>query len=339
MNARCALPMLLLSLALCGCGGASEVGPYFGDARFLRFGVDPRVEADAVEAQLKRAGFLRVAQVEGPHHVALGFLDAATGRTAVRVVTARGTKLSLDSDSSPENVRNYALIVASALRGVSVLPADEVFVEVSGEREGHGCIAGFRVASDGTLARIVIDAGAVVADGCASEIQDADSDGAPELVVHAAFAEFASDEPPLVRVPLSSHGGGYRWVAGVGPVVAMLREQRGLAQQDLSAARRGLDVEAAFRSAVELAAIARFEGVDSGAQLKAFDEAVRGLVLTGRQAARFEHARQLIRQGWSSSSASEDSVELPAQEGVQDATETVPSDEPVDGQEEVPVAP
>lgn len=312
--------MVLAALSVGGCG-ASDPTPFFDDSRYLRFGVDPRVEAAAVESQLKRAGFQLDARTEGPHHVALGLVDPASGRTALRIVSGRGTILSLDSDADPQATRSYTLLSSGNLRGVRALPIDEVFVQVAGERPDQACIAGFRVSADGLLSRIVIDAGAVITDGCASELQDADADGAIELVVHAAYAAFSPEDPPLVRVPLVAHGGGYRWVAGIGPVISLLREQRVAAEHELSAARRALDVDGAYRSAVELAAVARFEGASSGAQLKAFDEALRGLVLTGRQASTVEHARQLIREGWSLAEEPDSSM-LPPVEG--DASEEVP---------------
>jgi len=309
MTARLADVLIAFAaFVVCGCGAADPT-PFFDDARYLRFGVDPRVEADAVESQLLRAGFHVDAQAEGPFHVALGFVDSATPRTAIRIVTARGTVLSLDSETNVGTTRRYALLTPTNLRGVSALPEGEVFVREAGERADRTCIAGFRVGSDGALARIVIDAGAVIIDGCASELQDGDADGAIELVVHAAYSAFSIEDPPMVRVPLVAHGGGYRWVSGTSAVTMSLSEQRSQALQDLAAARRELNVDRAYRSAVELAALARFEGQRSGAQLKAFDEALRGLVLTGRQASTVEQARQLIRDGWSSADVTE---EVPA---------------------------
>lgn len=287
---------------LLACGGA-QPSPFFGDAEYLRFGVDPRVEAAAAETQLKRAGYQLRDRAEGPHHVALGFVDPVTSRSAVRVATSRGTALSLDSEATPESPRQYTLVTAEQLVDVDALPADQVFVSVSGERGSTVCIAGFRASADGTLARLVIDAGAVIVDGCASEIADINGDGNVELIVQAAFETFAAVDPPLLRVPLSAQGNGYRLVMGVGPMVILLAQQRAQANRELSAARHALDVDRAFRSAVELAAIVRFEGGAMGDQLKTLDTALRGLVLTGRQAATIEHARQLIREGWSSVAA------------------------------------
>jgi hypothetical protein len=279
------------------------------------------VEAEAVESQFKRAGFHVASRTEGPHYVALGLVDASGLRTAIRIVASRGTILSLDSEDTPSDPRHYRLLAPANLRGVRALPAGEVFVQVAAERADEACIAGFRIGPEGTLSRIVIDAGAVTSDGCASELQDADADGAIELVVHAAFAAFSADDPPLVRVPLVAHGGGYRWVEGVGVVTALLNEQRVQAERDLVAARRALDVERAYRSAAELAVVARFQGDGAGAQLKVFDDALRGLVLTGPQAALIEHARRLIREGRLSI---EEDEPLPAAPVNADAAEEVP---------------
>lgn len=322
MDARPTPHWLALTLSVVAACGSAESTPFFDDARYLHFGVDPRVEADAVESQLKRAGFHVDARAEGPHHVALGLVDAAAERTAIRVVTAVGTVLSLDGDANIEHARRYKLLTPENLRGVRVLPQGEIFVLVAGERADEACVAGFRIDSRGTLSRIVIDAGAVIVDGCASELLDSDGDGAVELVVHAAYRAFSIDDVPLVRVPLVAHGGGYRWVAGAGPVVTLLHEQQEVARQDLLAARRVLNVERAYRSAVELAALARFRGEGAGAQLRVFDDALRGLVLTGRQASQSERARGLIRAGWHADTDPPVSSELPMET---EAAEEVPA--------------
>lgn len=57
---------------------------------------------------------------------------------------------------------------------------------------------------------------------------------------------------------------------------------------------------------------ARFEGLNAGAQLRVFDEALRGLVLTGPQAASIERARAHIREGWNDpEAAAEDPLSAP----------------------------
>ncbi len=333
---------------LSACGGA-EPSPFFDDARFLRFGVDPKVEAAAVESQLRRAGFEVRERLEGPHHVALGLVESASARSAIRVVTSRGTVLSLDSDAQMAAPRDYALITTQQLDHVPRLPVDQVFVRVSGERAAVSCIAVFAVSSQGSLARVVVDAGAVISDGCASEITDIHEDGAIELVVQAVFSIFALDDPPMLRVPLSWQGNGYRLVMGVGPMLALLSEQRAQVTQELSAARHALDVERAFRCAVELAAVSRFEGASVGDQLKVFDQALRGLVLTGRQASLLEQARQLIRQDWSEAAPdapnqqTPDTPAIPAPEDSPSASEPAPNPQadapPREGPEPAPTEP
>lgn len=307
-------------VGLMACGGTPP-SPYFRDAEFLRFGVDPRVEAEAVEAQTRRAGYDLQWRTEGTNHVALGLRDEETGRTAVRVVSSRGTVLSLDSDASPLTPRHYTLLTLEQLRDVDRMPADEVFVRVEGERDGVGCLAAFRVTSTGTLSRIVVDGDAVIADGCASEIADVNGDGSLELIVHAQYVAFGLESPPLLRIPLSVHAGGYRLVVGVGSMLALFADQRAEARRDLADARHRLDVERALRAGVELSAMARFEGESTGAQLKTLDDALVGLVLTGRQAALVEHARKLIRDGWeamrSDNAAEEDALDAPESEATE----------------------
>jgi hypothetical protein len=66
----------------------------------------------------------------------------------------------------------------------------------------------------------------------------------------------------------------------------------------LEEARRRVDVEAAYRRAVELAALARERGASTNRQVTAFDEALSGLVLSEAQARGIAAARAHIADGW-----------------------------------------
>jgi hypothetical protein len=68
----------------------------------------------------------------------------------------------------------------------------------------------------------------------------------------------------------------------------------------LADARRALDVPAAYRAAVELSALARVAGQAVAAQVEAFDDALRGLVLSEGEAVRVRETRRWIRSGWAS---------------------------------------
>lgn len=88
MHARLIVVVLLLSCA-------KETAPVQDPLDYLRVGVDPVEEADAMIAELRRNGFEVVHRYDAPGYVA--FDAAYGGDTLVRAVSERGVVLSVQS--------------------------------------------------------------------------------------------------------------------------------------------------------------------------------------------------------------------------------------------------
>src|SRR5690606_24159522 len=89
-----ALVGCVLASGSLACG--SPRSTRFDDARHFRVGLDPRTEADAIEARLTARGLVRVARVDSDAAVGLAMRDDE-GRTVLRIVTTRGLALAVDA--------------------------------------------------------------------------------------------------------------------------------------------------------------------------------------------------------------------------------------------------
>jgi hypothetical protein len=101
---------------------------------------------------------------------------------------------------------------------------------------------------------------------------------------------------PSVAVPLVL--GAERFEAVPSRFAAFFDEERAGRNLGLAAARAEGDVERALALALELAALARARGATMHDQVRAFDEAMSGLVLTEDQATAVRSARELVASGW-----------------------------------------
>jgi hypothetical protein len=151
---------LALSLLSAACGGAPPRGPFFGDEKLLVVGVDPDAEADAVVRQLAEHGFHEVRRLTAPTFTALGFAplkdDPEAGR--VRVVTANGLALALDS-SSPTLLTQGRLIrlLDFPYRSTHDINGDgdeELFVREEPLPRGEPCLRVYRVRRTGIVEEV-----------------------------------------------------------------------------------------------------------------------------------------------------------------------------------------
>lgn len=147
-------------LGLAGACASQPAGPFFGDERFLRFGVDPSAEADALTAQLERAGYTLARRVRGQYFTALGFVDTQGLPSVLRVVTARGIALALDARAGDVFVpsEQFQLLPApfSDTHDADGDGFEEVFVwqAVSGQEP---CVQPYRVRDSGFVDRVEQD--------------------------------------------------------------------------------------------------------------------------------------------------------------------------------------
>lgn len=296
---RCAL----LALCICGCASAPP-SPFFGDERYLRFGVDPNQEANEVIESQKARNYPLALRLLGHNFTALGFMDARGRSTAVRIVTARGTVVALDprQQTPLHDAISYTLL-AAPIEGTHDADGDsfeEVFVEAN--TQGRVCLQVYRVRDVGFVDPVELDTQVMGQPFCAEATADLDGDGRVELVGELEIAGFATAAPeattPRLQLPLWA--AQHRFVArsGSSKQRAWLATARSEREVELADARRRLDVERSMTVAVELAAIAHLGGDDAPAQLRAFDRALSGLVLTNAQAAAGVRARGRIYADW-----------------------------------------
>lgn len=290
------LALAVLSSALAGCGaGARAQVPL---ERWLRVGADPHAEAAAVTRALEEAGWRAVQRLEDEELVALAFVHR-DGRRAIRVLTRAGVAVALDShETDGVRLRHGAVrLVDLGVAGHDVDADGRPEVVLARDADGRSCIAVVRIGEDGRPRAAPIGIEAIAPGHCASALEDVDDDGRYEAIAELAWPELAiaPGEVPSVRIALPARDGG--WPAG--PMLASYEErEREVRRRALDAARARLDVAAASRLGVELAALANLAGAPLASQTQHYDEALAGLVLREHERERIDAVRAYIAGGW-----------------------------------------
>ncbi len=305
MSSRALVLALCALVPLAGCGSARPL-PGADALAYLHVGVDPSHEARRTIASLARGGYVESHRIAGPGFVALAFRRRDGRATAVRIVTRLGVVLGLDGGEVEDPI-GQAVGLLDPPGGRLDLDGDgrpEILLTVHGTRAGNvgtgpdpsdrTCIGIVRVVPRGRAFEVPVDAGSALDGRCVEEVRVPPGGGAPEaLVVVREEALAYGDGVPTVSVPMEGRHG--RW--GPAPprdAARFFAAERAARAQPLVDARRALDVPRAYRIAVELAAIAHFAAAGSSAQVRAFDGALRGLVLTSAEARVVARARDAI---------------------------------------------
>jgi hypothetical protein len=341
----------LLLLGLIGCA-STPAGPSFRDDAYLRFGVDPNVEANAVIESQKERDYRLARRLVGQHFTALGFMDKGGRSTAVRILTLRGIAVALDSrpQSPIQPATNYAL-VAPPIKDTHDADRDgfeEVFVEE--QTQDGACLRVFRVRDVGFVDPVVVESQVLGEEICPSAAIDLDEDGVIELSTELELVGFPSPGGAVPHLLLPLWADQHRFVArpGSGPQRAWLAQQRASREAELERARARLDVARCYGLGIELAALAYLERSDPATQLAVFDRALRGLVLTQPQAAASLSARAHIYTEWNEParvSAPRAIARLPAKQtrepgvGESNASKTDPANDPISRQHGLRLAP
>jgi hypothetical protein len=302
----------LLTLWICGCASA-PASPYFGDERYLRFGVDPNQEANAVIESQKARHYPLALRLLGQNFTALGFMDGRGRSTAVRILTLRGIVVALDPrpQTPLQESLSYTLLEAP-IEGTHDADGDsfeEVFVEQ--RTQSRRCLQVYRVRDVGFVDPVEQDAQVMGQPFCAEAAADLDGDGKVELVGELVIGGFepaglhASATAPRLHLPLWASEHRFAARSGTAAQRAWLTRERREREVELADARKHLDVPRSFTLAIELAALAHLGGGDPVVQLGAFDRALSGLVLTGPQAAAGMRARGQIYADWNAPRAAE----------------------------------
>ncbi|HKU44305.1 MAG TPA: hypothetical protein VJR89_39370, partial [Polyangiales bacterium] len=289
----------LLLLALVGCASTPR-SPFFGDERYLRFGVDPYAEAEAVIEGQKGRGYPLAQRVGGENFIALGFMDKGGRSSAVRILTVRGIAVALDDrEATPfEPGIRYALL-AGPVSGTQDADRDgfeEVFVEQ--RSQGEVCLRVYRVRDVGTVDPVLTDTQVLSETVCPRAAVDLDGDRVVELLTEVPLNGFDLRPAPRLLVPLWADQ--HRFVARAQTAAqrSWVTQQKKRREVELQEARARLDYKAAFARAVELSAFAYLEGADPKGQVAVFDRALGGMVLEPQEAAANLRARKRIFDAW-----------------------------------------
>lgn len=288
-------------VALCAGCASQPRSPFFGDEQYLRFGVDPRAEADElIKAYAQQAEPLALRLV-GQNFTALGFMERSGRATRARVVTLRGIALALDpqTESPLQAAVRYALL-APPLPDSHDADGDgfeEVFVE---ERTSTGsCVRVYKVRDVGFVDQVPTQLRAFDRDYCVTGVDDLDHDGKAELSVRIELVDLDLPHPPTIRLllwPDDQHGYSPR---GSGQQLAnFVAAQQAAREIELDQAKSSHDASTALRLAVELAALTQALGLPSRDQLARFDSALRDVRLGATEQAAAEAARAQIEQRW-----------------------------------------
>jgi hypothetical protein len=330
----------VLLLGMIGCA-STPPGPVFRDDNYLRFGVDPNTEANAVIESQKERDYRLAQRLVGRHFTALGFMDKGGRSRAVRILTMRGIGVALDSrpQSPIEPATTYAL-VAPPIKDTHDADQDgfeEVFVEE--QTQGSACLRVFRVRDVGSIDPVVVESQVLGQEICPNAAIDLDGDGIIELSTELELVGFPSAGGSVPNLLLPLWADKHRFVArpGPGPQRAWVAQQRASREVELQRARVRLDVASCYVLGIELAALAYLERSDPATQLAAFDRALHGLVLTQAQAAASASARARIFTDWNDPtriSAPRAIARLPAKEmraptiRELNASKTAPANDP-----------
>jgi hypothetical protein len=265
----------------------------------LHFGLDTNAEAKALIQTYADQGEPVSLRLDGQHFTALGFMSRSGRATRVRVVTVRGIQLALDPepDTPVHSSIDYALLDApiANTHDADGDGFDEVFVE---RRTAQAtCLLVYRVRDVGFVDPVPTPLRLFAQDLCPTAIADLDRDGRAELIVDTELRGFEG-ETPRVRVPLWAFDHRYELRAKPDALAFHIAAERAQRLAQLAAAHRRLDAAEAQRLAIELAALAYLLGQSPHEQVRAFDDALAGLVLSTSEQHAALAARLTIFRSW-----------------------------------------
>ncbi len=260
----------------------------------MRVGVVPAEEAELIRERLEAAGWETWQELAAEGLVALAFRRG--DERAVRVVTHRGVVIALDShESDGVRVRHGSVsLVAPDDPGVDRIGRHEVVV--ARDQDGARCLAVIRIDESGAADLMEDDAEALQEGACVARFEDVDGDGRVEAMVELAWPDLAMGTE-VARVDVALVEREAAWRADGMPVVYVERE-REARREELQEARERRDVGRAVRLAVEIAAIAHLTGASIAAQVRRYDDALAGLVLSVAERDRVASIRAVIAAGW-----------------------------------------
>jgi hypothetical protein len=293
--------VLLAALcAACAQCASRPAGPLFHDEQYLRFGVDPRHEADSLIKLYKEQSERLALRLVGRDFTALGFMDREGRSTRTRVITQLGIALALDPvQPSPLSAATRYALVAPPLPDTHDVDRDgfeEVFVE---RREAaQTCLLVFRVRDVGYVDAVPVQQQLFGQARCPTGLSDVNRDGKVELVVDVDLVDFVLETPPALRVVLWPEQHRFVLDTADHKLAQYVAAQQAAREIELEQARSVKDVATCLRLAVELAALTHLLGLPPRDQVARFERALTGVDLRAPQRAWAESARAHMEQTW-----------------------------------------
>lgn len=289
----------LLIALIAGCASTPRA-PLFNDAQYLRFGVDPRAEADTLVQNYSQQGERLALRIVGRDFTALGFMDRSGRTTRARIVTLRGIALALDPepDSPLHAPARYALL-ASPLADTHDADGDgfeEVFIEQ--RTASQTCLFVYRVRDVGYVDRLQTRLRAFNQEHCTSAVADIDQDGRVELYADVELPGFDLPQAPTLRLALWPDQHVFTPKGTGSQLARFVAAQQAAREIDLEQALATNDSVSARRLAVELAALTHVLGLPEQDQIAQFDRALASLQLSPAEQAWTETVREHIGSAW-----------------------------------------
>lgn len=292
--------LLAALCAACAACASRPPGPVFHDEQYLRFGVDPRSEADSLITLYKEQAEPLALRLVGRDFTALGFMDKEGRSTRARVITSLGIALALDpSQPSPLTAATRFSLIAPPLPDTHDADRDgfeEVFVEKRAAT--HTCLLVFRVRDVGHVDPVPVQQQLFGHERCPTAVADVNRDGKVELLLDVELVDFELDTPPALRVVLWPEQHRFVLDTTDHKLAQYVASQQAAREIELEHARSLGDVAACLRLAVELAALTHLLGLSSHDQVARFDQALAATDLSAPQRAWAQGARAHIERTW-----------------------------------------
>lgn len=257
------------------------------DSLYFGVGVDPASEMHAVIETMQSHGFQVDQRFEAPHFLAANL--HAEGATSLRIVSARGVVLALDSESSSVS------LTLDARTGTDVdgdALADIIVTRTEGARS---CLALAHVDADGYFIAVPTDTAQLDGATCIEALRDVNQDGQIDALVPMRASQLGFDATITVALMRTEHG---PFALHLDDASSFFADERARREALVMGAVDVANQEALVRLACELAWIERvtLTEQDSTRIAHAFDTTVGHLPLSPALSARAQDARARLLQ-------------------------------------------
>jgi hypothetical protein len=280
-----ALLLLVCLWGCAGCAGGPPSGPFYGDEKYLHFGLDARSEADALIQQYSERGEPLALRIEGEHFTALGFMERSGRATRVRALTQRGIELAIDPEPQTALTPGPRFALLAPPIATTQDADGDGFEEIFIERRtaGQNCVLVYRVRDVGYIDAVPVAPQLFGRERCPNAVADVDDDGQAELIVEVELRGFEGEADHRFALTANPHA-----------LARYVSTQEAARAPELAYARKHRKFANGYRLSVEVAALSYLLGQTASDQVAAFDTALSGLKLTRVQQGKVETAHAQI---------------------------------------------